>query len=139
MKVRGSHQPDASTSFSATIGFAYPTGLRCRLCLHLPGVLLSRCEWVGKPHSQDPGGRSRQVSSGRYWWIRAKHRGFSLPRSRSWKTTTDTDEAGGALGMLSPARFAASLRSPSGLPTRGGDQARYSMQTNPGLSCGVNR
>src|SRR6476659_2466630 len=37
-------------------------GLARRLCLHLPGVLLSRWEWVGKPHSQDPGGRSRQVS-----------------------------------------------------------------------------
>jgi hypothetical protein len=30
----------------------------------------------------------------------------------------------------------ASLRSPSGLATRGGDQERYSTQTNPGLSLG---
>jgi hypothetical protein len=36
-------------------------GLARRLCLHLPGVLLGRCEWVGKPHSQDPRGRSRRV------------------------------------------------------------------------------
>jgi hypothetical protein len=44
-------------------------GLRRRLCLHLPGVLLGRCEYVGKPHSQDPRGRSRRVSSDRYRWI----------------------------------------------------------------------
>jgi hypothetical protein len=44
-----------------------------------------------------------------------------------------------ALGMMSPERFAASLRSPSGLATRGGDQKRYSTQANPGLSFGAGR
>lgn len=56
-----------------------------------------------------------------------------------WREDYNANHPHSALGMLSPARFAASLRSPSGLPTRGGDQARYSMQTNPGLSCGVDR
>lgn len=47
-------------------------GLRRRLCLHLPGVLLGLWEWARKPHSQEPGGRSRRVSSGAYRWIRAR-------------------------------------------------------------------
>ena len=38
-------------------------GLRCRLCLHLPGVLLGLWEWARKPHSQEPRGRSRMVWS----------------------------------------------------------------------------
>ncbi len=46
-------------------------GLARCLCLHLPGVLLGLWEWARKPHSQDPRGRTRQVSSGRYWWIEA--------------------------------------------------------------------
>jgi hypothetical protein len=47
-------------------------GLRRRLCLHLPGVLLGRGMGFRKPHSQDPRGRSRRVSSGRYWRIEAR-------------------------------------------------------------------
>ena len=57
-----------------------------------------------------------------------------------WREDYNANHPHSALGMMSPQRFAASLRSPSGLPTRGGDQARYSTQTtNPGLSYGVDR
>ena len=41
-------------------------GLRCRLCLHLPGVLLALGMGFRKPHSHQPRGRSRRVSSGAY-------------------------------------------------------------------------
>jgi hypothetical protein len=53
-----------------------------------------------------------------------------------WRTGYNANHPHSALGMMSPERFAASLRSPSGLATRGGDQERYSTQTNPGLSLG---
>jgi transposase InsO family protein len=56
-----------------------------------------------------------------------------------WRADYNANHPHSALGMMSPARFAASLRSPYGLPTRGGDQERYSTQTNPGLSYGVDR
>ena len=56
-----------------------------------------------------------------------------------WRADYNANHPHSALGMMSPERFAASLRSPSGLATRGGDQERYSTQTNPGLSLGVDR
>ena len=56
-----------------------------------------------------------------------------------WRADYNANHPHSALGMMSPERFAASLRSPSGLATRGGDQERYSTQTNPGLSHGVDR
>jgi putative transposase len=56
-----------------------------------------------------------------------------------WREDYNANHPHSALGMMSPERFAASLRSPSGLATRGGDQKRYSTQTNPGLSLGVDR
>jgi putative transposase len=56
-----------------------------------------------------------------------------------WREDYNANHPHSALGMMSPERFAASLRSPSGLATRGGDQERYSTQTNPGLSLGVDR
>ena len=56
-----------------------------------------------------------------------------------WRQDYNSNHPHSALGMMSPERFAASLRSPSGLSTRGGDQERYSPQTNPGLSHGVDR
>jgi putative transposase len=56
-----------------------------------------------------------------------------------WRTDYNANHPHSALGMMSPERFAASLRSPSGLAARGGDQERYSTQTNPGLSHGVGR
>jgi transposase InsO family protein len=56
-----------------------------------------------------------------------------------WRVDYNANHPHSALGMMSPERFAASLRSPSGLTTRGGDQGRYSTQTNPGLSHGVDR
>jgi len=56
-----------------------------------------------------------------------------------WRTDYNANHPHSALGMMSPERFAASLRSPSGFATRGGEQERYSTQTNPGLSCGVDR
>ena len=56
-----------------------------------------------------------------------------------WRDDYNANHPHSALGMMSPQRFAASLRSPSGLPTRGGGQQRYSVKTNPGLSCGVDR
>jgi putative transposase len=56
-----------------------------------------------------------------------------------WREDYNANHPHSALGMMSPERFAASLRSPSGLTTRGGDQERYSTQTNPGLSLGVDR
>jgi putative transposase len=56
-----------------------------------------------------------------------------------WREDYNANHPHSALGMMSPERFAASLRSPSGLATRGGDQERYSTQTNPGLSHGVDR
>lgn len=56
-----------------------------------------------------------------------------------WRADYNTNHPHSALDMMSPERFAASLRSPSGLATRGGDQERYSTQTNPGLSLGVGR
>jgi putative transposase len=59
--------------------------------------------------------------------------------AEDWRTDYNANHPHSALGMMSPARFAASLRSPSGLATRGGDQERYSTQTNPGLSLGVDR
>jgi putative transposase len=59
--------------------------------------------------------------------------------AEDWRQDYNANHPHSALGMMSPERFAASLRSPSGLPTRGGDQERYSTQTNPGLSHGVDR
>ncbi len=59
--------------------------------------------------------------------------------AEDWRTDHNANHPHSALGMRSPGRFAASLRSPSGLATRGGDQERYSTQTNPGLSLGVDR
>lgn len=59
--------------------------------------------------------------------------------AEDWRTDHNANHPHSALGMLSPARFAVSLRSPSGLATRGGDEERYSTQTNPGLSHGVDR
>jgi putative transposase len=56
-----------------------------------------------------------------------------------WRADYNANHPHSALGMMSPERFAASLRSPSGLATRGGDQERYSTQINPGLSLGVDR
>jgi putative transposase len=56
-----------------------------------------------------------------------------------WREDYNANHPHSALGMMSPERFAASLRSPSGLAARGGDQKRYSPQTNPGLSHGVDR
>jgi putative transposase len=56
-----------------------------------------------------------------------------------WREDYNANHPHSALGMRSPERFAASLHSPSGLPARGGEQASYSLQTNPGLSCGVDR
>jgi putative transposase len=56
-----------------------------------------------------------------------------------WRADYNANHPHSALGMMSPARFAASLRSPSGLTTRGGEREGYSVQTNPGLSCGVDR
>jgi putative transposase len=56
-----------------------------------------------------------------------------------WREDYNANHPHSALGMMSPERFATSLRSPSGLATRGGDQERYSTQTNPGLSHGVDR
>lgn len=56
-----------------------------------------------------------------------------------WREDYNANHPHSALGMMSPERFAASLRSPSGLATRGGEQERYSTQTNPGLSHGVDR
>ena len=56
-----------------------------------------------------------------------------------WRTDYNANHPHSALGMISPERFAASLRSPYGLATRGGEQASYSVQTNPGLSLGVDR
>jgi putative transposase len=56
-----------------------------------------------------------------------------------WRDDYNANHPHSALGMMSPERFAASLRSPSGLAARGGDQERYSTQINPGLSLGVDR
>jgi len=56
-----------------------------------------------------------------------------------WRADYNANHPHSALGMMSPERFAASLGSPSGLATRGGDQGRYSTQTTPGLSHGVDR
>jgi putative transposase len=56
-----------------------------------------------------------------------------------WREDYNANHPHSALGMMSPERFAASLRSPSGLATRGGEQASYSVKTNPGLSYGVDR
>jgi putative transposase len=56
-----------------------------------------------------------------------------------WRSDYNANHPHSALGMRSPESFAASLRSPSGLPTRGGEQASYSLQTNPGLSHGVDQ
>jgi putative transposase len=59
--------------------------------------------------------------------------------AEDWRQDYNANHPHSALGMTSPERFAASLRSPSGLATRGGDQERYSTQTTPGLSHGVDR
>jgi putative transposase len=59
--------------------------------------------------------------------------------AEDWRTDHNANHPHSALGKMSPGRFAASLRSPSGLAPRGGDEARYSPQTNPGLSLGVDR
>lgn len=59
--------------------------------------------------------------------------------AEDWRQDYNANHPHSALGMMSPEHFAASLRSPSGLSTRGGDQERYSPQTNPGLSHGVDR
>ena len=59
--------------------------------------------------------------------------------AEDWRTDYNANHPHSALGMMSPERFAASLRSPFGLATRGGDQERYSTQANPGLSHGVDR
>lgn len=56
-----------------------------------------------------------------------------------WREDYNANHPHSALGMASPECFAASLRSPSGLTTRGGVQERYSPQTSPGLSHGVAR
>ena len=56
-----------------------------------------------------------------------------------WRDDYNANHPHSALGMMSPQRFAASLRSPSGLTARGGGQQEYSVKTNPGLSCGVDR
>ena len=53
-----------------------------------------------------------------------------------WRTDYNANHPHSALGMLSPERFAASLHSPSGLATRGGEQQPYSTQTNPGSHAG---
>ncbi len=50
-----------------------------------------------------------------------------------WRADYNANHLHSALGMMSPQRFAASLRSPSGLTTRGGEQG-YSVKTNLGLS-----
>jgi hypothetical protein len=54
-------------------------GLRRRLCLHLPGVLLARGMGFRKPHSQEPRGRSRMASSGAYRYFRVNGRGVCHP------------------------------------------------------------
>ncbi len=59
--------------------------------------------------------------------------------AEDWRRDYNANHPHSALGMISPERFATSLRSPSGLATRGGDQEQYSTQTNPGLSLGVDR
>ena len=56
-----------------------------------------------------------------------------------WRDDYNANHPHSALGMISPQRFAASLRSPSGLTTRGGEQEGYSVKTTPGLPCGVDR
>lgn len=56
-----------------------------------------------------------------------------------WRTDCNANHPHAAPGTMSPERFAASLGSPSGLATRGGDQEGYSTQTNPGLPHGVDR
>jgi putative transposase len=56
-----------------------------------------------------------------------------------WREDYNANHPHSALGMTSPERFAASLRSPYGLATRGGEQASYSVKTNPGLSYGVDQ
>jgi putative transposase len=56
-----------------------------------------------------------------------------------WREDYNTNHPYSALGMMSPERFAASPRSPSGLTTRGGEGAQYSVKTSPGLSYGVDR
>ena len=53
-----------------------------------------------------------------------------------WRADYNANHPHSALGMMSPERFAASLRSPSGLPTRGGEQTSYSMQTTPDSHAG---
>jgi len=55
-----------------------------------------------------------------------------------WRADYNANHPHSALGMMAPERYAASLRSPSGLTTRGGEQG-YSVKTNPGLSSGVDR
>lgn len=47
-------------------------GLRRRSCLHLPGVLLGRCEWV-RNRILNPRGAPGGFSSGAYRWIRASY------------------------------------------------------------------
>jgi hypothetical protein len=59
--------------------------------------------------------------------------------AEDWRADFNASHPHSALGMISPGRFAASMRSPAGLATRGGGQQRYSSQTNPGLSLGVER
>lgn len=56
-----------------------------------------------------------------------------------WRADYNANHPHSALGMMSPERFAASLRSPSGLTRRGGEQEGYSVKTTPGLSGGVDR
>jgi hypothetical protein len=59
--------------------------------------------------------------------------------AEDWRQDYNANHPRSALGMMSAERFAAALRSPFGLATRGGDQEQYSTQTNPGLSHGVDR
>jgi putative transposase len=56
-----------------------------------------------------------------------------------WREDYNANHPHSALGMMTPERFAASLHSPYGLTTRGGVEDPYSVKTNPGLSCGVDR
>ena len=86
-------------------------GLARRLCLHLPGVLLGRGMGRRKPHSQDPGGRSRMVSSSAYWWIRARRSNKLAP-----PTPASTCIPAGQASNEKRARPAGHASLPSGRP-----------------------
>lgn len=53
-----------------------------------------------------------------------------------WRTDYNANHPHSALGMMSPERFAASLRSPSWLAARGGDQGRCSHRPTLGSHSG---